>query len=94
MTFYFLQDNARISSELDEARNVQCQEKTRELRTFLLRAEEDKKRLAQRIEKLTGNGKCSYSAYLMHSCIFPMVSVLISFSECHGISNMLIWQNN
>lgn len=36
---------------------VDFEEAAREVRNFLLRAEEDKKRLMQRIEKLTANGK-------------------------------------
>ena len=36
---------------------VDFEEAAREVRTFLLRAEEDKKRLMQRIEKLTANGR-------------------------------------
>ncbi|BHF58848.1 hypothetical protein SprV_0100180300 [Sparganum proliferum] len=51
------QENARINGDLSESRRITlCAEQdAQDLRAFLLRAEEDKKRLAQRIEKLTAN---------------------------------------
>ncbi|VDM35226.1 unnamed protein product [Hydatigera taeniaeformis] len=54
-----LKENAKLNGELKSMQQNEAdfENAAREVRTFLLRAEEDKKRLMNRIEKLTANAR-------------------------------------
>ncbi len=56
---------------------VDSDEAAREVRSFLLRAEEDKKRLSQRIEKLTANGKYCQINFQTGNVVFIILLPLL-----------------